>query len=89
MLGWTGVNKKVSQQVSIPINWERAKTELTKVLQEHASAINESAVVYTGSATASFTASNKPGANNKTSPDAWWKVVDSEGTTYYVPVFLP
>lgn len=46
-----------------------------------------SPVASTGSATASFTASNKPGANNKTSPDTWLTVTTG-GNTYYVPAFL-
>jgi hypothetical protein len=79
----------VKTQVNIPLDWKVAKPELTKIIQAHATAINTKPVVDTGSATASFTATNKPGANNKTSPDAWWEIVDSEGTTYYVPVFLP
>ena len=41
----------------------------------------------TGTATATFSASNKPGANNKTSPDTWIKV-NLGGTDYYIPAFL-
>jgi hypothetical protein len=52
-------------------------------------AINAKPVASTGSATASFTATNKPGGNNKTSPDTWLEFVDSEGVTYYIPAFLP
>jgi hypothetical protein len=76
-------------RVNIPINWARAQAELTKALNAHVTKINEKPVASTGSATASFTATNKPGANNKTSPDTWLEVVDSEGTTYYLPAYLP
>ena len=41
----------------------------------------------TGAATATFSAANKPGANNKTSPDTWIKV-NLGGTDYYIPAFL-
>ena len=41
----------------------------------------------TGTATATFSAANKPGANNKTSPDTWIKV-NLGGTDYYIPAFL-
>ena len=80
---------KVAKQVSIPLDWIRANPELAKILQAHARAINEDLIVSTGTSTASFTATNKPGANNKTSPDKWIAVVDSLGTTYYIPAFLP
>lgn len=41
----------------------------------------------TGTATATFSASNKPGANNKTSPDTWMPI-NLNGTVYYFPGFL-
>jgi hypothetical protein len=76
-------------RATIPIEWKRAQAELTKILHNHATAINSKPVASTGSATASFTATNKPGGNNKTSPDKWLEFVDSEGVTYYIPAFLP
>jgi hypothetical protein len=79
----------VPARVSIPLDWKIAQAELTKVVQAHARKINEKPVASTGTATASFTATNKPGGNNKTSPDVWLEFVDSEGKTYYVPAFLP
>jgi hypothetical protein len=78
---------KVQTQLNIPLQWGVARTELTRVLQAHAQAINADFQAETGSATASFTASNKPGANNKTSPDTWLKVT-VDGVDYYVPAFL-
>lgn len=40
----------------------------------------------TGSKTASFTSSNKPGTNNQTTP-AQWLPVNLDGVLYYVPAF--
>ena len=40
----------------------------------------------TGAHTASFTATNKPGTTNQTSP-ALWIPINYRGTTYYIPVF--
>lgn len=55
-------------------------------------ALNNMTIAYgnglTGTATASFTATNKPGANNKTSPDKWFPILADNGTTYYIPGFL-
>lgn len=42
----------------------------------------------TGAKTATFTSTNKPGTNNKTSPDTWvW--INLDGTAYLMPAFLP
>jgi hypothetical protein len=40
----------------------------------------------TGTKTASFTATNKPGTTNATSP-ALWVPVTYKGTVYYMPLF--
>lgn len=40
----------------------------------------------TGSKTASFSASNKPGTNNQTTPSTWLPLL-LDGTTYYIPAF--
>lgn len=48
--------------------------------------LNIASTATTGTKTASFTATNKPGANNKTSPDLWIPV-NINGSTYYIPAF--
>ena len=79
---------KVQEQITVPQQWGVARTELTRILAGQARAINASqGTAETGTATASFTATNKPGGNNKTSPDTWIKLV-VDGTEYYVPAFL-
>ncbi len=82
----------VPKQVNVPLVWEVARAELQRVLSRHAAAVNErllgADVGSTGSATATFSATNKPGANNKTSPDTWVQI-NLNGTLYYVPAFLP
>lgn len=79
-------------QVTVPIEWNIARNDLAKLLSEHARIINGKLdgedQGETGTSTASFTATNKPGANNKTSPDTWIQV-NLNGTVYYVPAFLP
>lgn len=78
---------KVPPQVNLPLPWEVAHSRIVEAFRQHARAINSEYTAETGSATASFTASNKPGANNKTSPDTWLKVT-VDGTDYYIPAFL-
>lgn len=83
---------KVRPQLNIPLKWENARVELNRALTEYAREINGSLrgedEGETGTSTASFTATNKPGANNKTSPDTWVKI-NLNGTEYYIPAFLP
>jgi hypothetical protein len=40
----------------------------------------------TGTKTATFSASNKPGTNNATAPANWLPIV-CDGATYYIPLF--
>jgi hypothetical protein len=79
-------------QANIPIDWKIARPELIRLLNALLANVNGSVkgadVGETGTAIASMTASNKPGANNKTSPDTWLKV-NLHGTIYYVPAYLP
>lgn len=79
----------VPTQITIPESWATAKATILAIMAQHALEINKSLrpTASTGTATASFTATNKPGANNKTSPDTWLQVTVS-GTTYYIPAFL-
>jgi hypothetical protein len=83
---------RVPPQVNLQIDWKVAQAELSRILSVHARVINEKLdgadEGETGSATASFTATNKPGANNKTSPDTWVEI-NLNGKTYYLPAFLP
>lgn len=58
------------------------------VVQTFASYMQPDVNATTGSASASFTATNKPGSNAKTSPDTWMPVT-LNGVTHYVPAFLP
>jgi hypothetical protein len=48
--------------------------------------IRANAQATTGAKTASFTATNKPGANNQTTP-AIWLPINCDGTVYYFPGF--
>lgn len=83
---------KLSSQVSVSPQWAVAQSQIMRILGSHAANINAKLSGAdqgeTGTATASFTASNKPGANNATSPDTWIRV-NLNGTEYLVPAFLP
>jgi len=63
----------------------------SKQIQFNGSSAGTSAITFntmatTGSTTASFSSSNKPGSNNQTSP-AKWLPVTFDGTVYYIPAF--
>lgn len=91
MLWWMAMSR-VSPQSNIATDWNVARSELVRIIRDHARVVNEKLdgkdEGSTGTSTASFTASNKPGANNKTSPDTWVEI-NLNGTVYYIPAFLP
>ena len=82
----------LQSQANVPIVWQAAHPEIVRllnaILRELNASVRGANQGETGTATAALTSTNKPGANNKTSPDTWLKV-NLNGTEYYVPAYLP